>query len=109
MELSKGTKVAIWAGSICLFHVIGMLVFRAFIYADMYIAPEDAYGISDLIELLLGAFFLVFLTVSILFSVVLFFKGNAQSKKSALYLVLFCLVLFFAYSPLHSIVAQSGG
>jgi len=108
MELSKGTKATIWMGGICLVHVIGMLAFRAFIYADMYKAPEDPYGISDIIEFLLGCVFLVFLAISGLLSITLFFKGNAQSQKSAVFLVLFCVVLFASYLPLHRLAAGWG-
>ncbi|MBU1310984.1 MAG: hypothetical protein KKE30_15785, partial [Gammaproteobacteria bacterium] len=93
MELSKGTKATIWMGGICFAQLIGMLAFRAFIYADMYKAPDDPYGISDIIEFLLGSVFLVFLAVSGILSLALFFKGNAQSKKSAAFLVLFCVIL----------------
>lgn len=45
----------LWLGAGCLTIYIIRLVFRAFFYADMYIAPNDPYGISDVIELLLGA------------------------------------------------------
>ncbi len=108
MKLSKGSKATIWMGALCLAHVIGMLVFRAFIYADMYKAPEDPYGISDIIEFLLGCVFLVFLAVSVLLSIILFFRGNVQSKKSAAFLVLFCVVLFASYIPLHQLAAGWG-
>lgn len=105
MEMSKGTKATIWMGGICLTHMIGMLVFRAFIYADMFKAPEDPYGISDIIEFLLGCVFLFFLAASGLLSIALFFKGNAQSKKSAVFLALFCMLLFVSYTPLHRLAA----
>ncbi|MBU2018290.1 MAG: NAD-dependent epimerase/dehydratase family protein, partial [Bacteroidetes bacterium] len=70
---------------------------------EMTPLPEDPYGISDIIEFLLGCVFLVFLAVSVLLSIILFFKGNVQSKKSAAFLVLFCVVLFASYIPLHQL------
>ena len=34
--------------------------FRAFVYANMYIAPDAPYGVSDVIELVLGVVLLAF-------------------------------------------------
>ena len=65
-------------------HVIGMLAFRAFIYADMYKAPDDPYGISDVIEFFLNCLFLLFLVIAVLLAVTLFFKGSVQSKNPQL-------------------------
>ncbi|MBV1928534.1 MAG: hypothetical protein KUG81_03375 [Gammaproteobacteria bacterium] len=109
MTLSKGTKSTIWLGSITLVLFIFMLAFRAFIYADMYIAPDEPYGISDIIEYLLGCVFLALTVMSVTLSVILLFKGSTQSKRAGVCLVLFCGLLFMSYSPLHDIAARLGG
>lgn len=91
----------------CLFAF--MLFFRAFIYAGMYIEPDAPYGISDIIEFLLGCVFLLLMVASACLALVLLLKGTVQSKKSGVYLVVFCALLFVAYSPLHNIAARLGG
>ena len=83
-----------------------MLAFRAFVYAGMYKAPEDPYGISDIIEFFLYVIFMFLLGISLLLAFVLMFRGESQTKKAAIGLVVYCIVLFFSYSPLHSIVAR---
>jgi hypothetical protein len=72
----------------------------------MYKAAAEPYGIADIIALALWGILLFFLASSVLLSVILLVKGAVQSKKSAIYLLSFCLILFFVYSPLHSIAAQ---
>lgn len=98
--------MTIWLGGLCLALYLFMLYFRAFIYADMYKAPDDPYGISDIIELLLGSQVLILFIITGVVAINLFIKGNSQSKKSAALLVLFYLALYFAYSPLHTLPAK---
>lgn len=109
MVLSKGTKAALWMGMIIFSLFIFMLVFRAFIYAGMYIEPGAPYGVSDIIELLLGSVFSVLIAISVFLAGALLVKGSVQSKKSGIFLIVFCGVLFVAYTPLHNIMARLGG
>ena len=109
MTLSKGTKASIWIGALTFSLFAFMLYFRAYVYAGMYIEPDAPYGISDIIEFLLGCIFLLLMAVSVIFAIVLFIKGSVQSKKSGVLLLVFCVVLFFAYSPLHNMAARLGG
>ena len=106
MELSKGTKLVMWLGGVCLAVYLFMLYFRAFIYADMYIAPGDPYGVSDIIEFILGSLMGVLIIASCIVSFLLLINGNAQSKISASLLVLLCLALYLAFSPLHNMAAK---
>jgi len=109
MKLSKGTKASIWIGALTFSLFAFMLYFRAYIYADMYIEPDAPYGISDIIEFLLGCIFLLLMVASVTLAITLFAKGSVQSKKSGALLVVFCAVLFLIYSPLHNIAASVGG
>lgn len=109
MTISKGTKATIWVGAITLSLFAFVLYFRAFIYAGMYIEPGAPYGISDIIEFLLGSVFLLLIVISVVLAVVLFIKGSVQSKKAGGCLLVFCVTLFIAYSPLHDIAARLGG
>ena len=106
MTINKGTKLVIALGSTCFLWLVAMLVFRAYFYADMYIAPEDPYGISDIIEYLMWLVFVALLGLSSFASVVLFIKGKSQTKKAAIGLVIFCIILFFSLYPLHHIAAR---
>ncbi len=106
MELTTGTKTAIWMASISLVFLCFMLVFRAAIYPHMYLGEGEPYGISDIIEFLLGCIFLVLLLASGLVSITLLFRGLPQSKKSAVILLLFSIALPFIYSRLHSLAAK---
>lgn len=109
MKLSKGTKASMWIGALTFSLFAYMLYFRAYVYAGMYIEPDAPYGISDIIEFLLGCIFLLLMVASVTLTIALFIKGSSQSKKSGALLVMFCVVLFFAYSPLHNIAARLGG
>lgn len=82
-----------------------MLFFRASIYDGMYIAPDEPYGIADVIELYMMFLFLLSLGISILLSVILLFRGKCQTKKAALSLIVFSIALFFVFPSLHRIVA----
>ncbi len=106
MELSKGTKATLWLGGLCLAVFVFMLWFRAFVYPNMYLAPGDPYGISDIIEFLIFVVFLALLLVSVLAAFYLLLRGQSQSKKSAIGLLVLCTVLFFSHSPLRNIVAR---
>ncbi|MBE3659204.1 hypothetical protein BOO92_21360 [Vibrio navarrensis] len=105
MIFTRGSKAVIWMGAICLLHLVFMLVFRVSVYAEMYIAPDAPYGLSDIIELFLYMIFLILLSVSIF----LLIRGSSQSKKSGFLLVLFCITLYQVQGPLHQYAAKLGG
>lgn len=108
MKFSTGTKSSIWVGTLTFTLFVFMLYFRAFVYSGMYIEPDAPYGISDIIEFLLGCIFLLLLATSVLLAGILFIKGAAQSKKSGAFLLVFCTVLFISYYPLHDIASRLG-
>ena len=108
MVMSKRAKSTIVLGAVCFAWFVFMLYFRAFVYADMYKAPDDPFGISDILEFFMGLVFLVIELVNVLASIVLMFRGVTQTRKFAAGLIAFSVVLFFAYSPLHSIAARWG-
>jgi len=104
--LSRGSKIAISLGVITLALFVFKLYFRAFIYADMYIAPGDAYGISDIIEFLLGCVLLLLHLISLSLAIFLLFRGVPQSRKAALVLITFSVIIFVLHSPLRSVAAR---
>lgn len=105
MTLTRGSKALIRLGLICGLQLILMLAFRAFWYTGIYIAPEDAYGLADIIELLLGLIFFLLLAVSVLVSLVLLFRGLSQTRKVALSLIVWSLLLYQARGPLRHLAA----
>lgn len=106
MKFTTGTKIAFWMTSINLVFLCFMFFFRAAIYPHMYLEEDEPYGISDIIEFLLGFVFLVLLLVSGVVSIILLIRGLPQSKKSAIMLLLFSIALPFIYSPLHSLAVR---
>jgi RsiW-degrading membrane proteinase PrsW (M82 family) len=104
--MSKGMKASIVFAIIITLQALCMLAFRAFIYADMYIAPGDPYGISDIIELLLYGLFLVLVVLACLFSIVLMIRGKRQNRVSGLLLLLWCVSLVLLFPMLHDIAAN---
>ena len=109
MKLTKGTKSVLALGILVFVWFALMLFFRAFIYADMYIAPDDPYGTSDIIEFLMGIVFIALLSFIAITSAILIYKGKPQTKKAAIGLIVFCIVLFFSYPPLHTIASRLQG
>ncbi len=106
MKITKGSKSVIVLGTICFLWLSFMLAFRAFIYADMYKAPEDPYGISDILEFIMSIGFIILLALAMITSIVLIFRGMPQTRKFAAGLIVLCAILFFSFSPLLNIAAR---
>ena len=104
--MTRGAISVIVLGTVCFAWFAFMLAFRALIYADMYKAPDDPYGISDILEFLMGVVFVVFLSTSVITSIVLLFRGLPQTKKFAAGLIVFCAVLLFSFPSLHNVAAR---
>lgn len=85
-----------------------MLAFRAFIYPKMYIAPNDPYGISDLIELGLYCLFLIITSISLLEVGLILWKGDKKLIKHVIYLIALYVILYSLWDFLHSLVARIG-
>ncbi|WP_218185756.1 hypothetical protein [Pseudomonas sp. RL] len=80
-------------------HVIGMLAFGDFIYAGMYKAPDDPYGISDIIELFLACLFMFFLVLSVFYLSRCFLKGECKARSLQFSLWCFAFFLLSASRP----------
>jgi len=80
--------------------------FRYFFYNSMYKAPNDPYGISDIIELLLGYCFMFVVLVSIVISIYLMVKKDLKVKKQCGLLITFSIALVMLVSPLHNLAAR---
>lgn len=106
MKLNKGSKVVAFLVIASLGLFLFMLYFRAFIYSEMYIAPGDPYGVSDIIEFILGCIFLLLSVVSGIVSVVIFFRGTYQSKLFAVGLILLHAGLYSSFGVLHTLAVN---
>ena len=80
--------------------------FRYFFYNSMYKAPNDPYGISDIIVMLLGYWFMFVVLVSIVISLYLIVKKDLNVKKQSGFLIGFCIALVILVSPLHNLAAR---
>ncbi|QUX92482.1 hypothetical protein CYL31_14215 [Marinomonas sp. A3A] len=108
MNLTKGSKVVVVLAVLSIVLFLYMLYFRAFIYADMYIAPDEPYGISDIIELLLGSVFILLSLVSGVVSLALFIRGATQSKVWAVGLVVTHAIMYLSFVSMHALAASYG-
>lgn len=106
MKITRGTKFSIFLASLSLILFLFMIYFRAEIYAGMYKAPDDPYGISDIIEFLLGCLFLLLITISVVSALVLAVKGARQAKFASCGVVVFNLLLFLLHGPAHEWAAN---
>lgn len=106
MKLTSGTKIALGLGLVCGAIYLFALIFRATIYSDLYISPNDPYGVADIMELFLVLIGGLFILVSVFVSLVLLVKGEKQSKKSAVFLILWCVLICVSYFPLHEIATR---
>lgn len=108
MNLTKGSKVVLVLAVLSIVLFLYMLYFRAFIYADIYIAPDEPYGTSDIIELLLGAVFILLSLVSGVVSLASFIRGATQSKVWAVGLVVTHAVMYLSFASMHALAANYG-
>jgi heme/copper-type cytochrome/quinol oxidase subunit 3 len=83
-----------------------LLFFRAVIYSRMYIAPDEPYGFSDIIEFLGGWLLIFLLSVSTVISLFLIVRGLRESRKAAAWLLLSNILIAALANPLHTWVAK---
>jgi hypothetical protein len=108
MNLTRGSKSIVVLAVLSVGLFVFMLYFRAEIYAEMYIVPDEPYGLSDIIELLLGCVFIVLSAVSGIVALVLFFRGTKQSKIFAGGLLILHTTMYLSFGPLHTLAANYG-
>jgi hypothetical protein len=85
--------------------VVGLL-FRAFLYRRIYIAPGDPYGLADLIEFGLGWLLAGLLVVSAIVSVLLAVRGPRHNRVAAVWLAVVIGGVAVSASPLHTLAAR---
>lgn len=83
-----------------------MFLFRAFIYSRMYLAPDAPYGISDVIEMLLGWILIFLLAISGLVAAILIVKGPRTNRNAGISLALIGVAVLLLVEPLHSLACQ---
>jgi hypothetical protein len=102
----SGTKLSQTLLSVCALLFAAGIGFRAFVYNTLYIAPGEPFGVSDVIELLLGGLLLVALGSSILTAVVLAIRGPREDRVAAGWLVTSAVFMAVFFSPLHTLAAN---
>jgi hypothetical protein len=86
--------------------LVAALVFRAFFYLRMYKAPDDPYGISDILEYLTAMAILGLVVISALVSVYLLIRGPRRNRVAAGWLLAICGADVLLYFPLHDVAAR---
>nr|AAL24540.1 orf108EGC138 [uncultured bacterium] len=102
----QGVRTAKLLSYFCVLLLAVILCFRAFVYSHLYIAPNDPYGISDIIELLLGCMLILALALSAGIALVLGVKGPRPNRLAAAWLGLVVVLVAVATGPLHTVVAR---
>jgi hypothetical protein len=102
----SGSKVAKSLGVASLGLFAAGLVFRFAIYRHMYLASGDPYGISDIIEFLLGWALIVVLGASVSVALVLGVKGPRSNRVGAAWLLGVCVLVVALLKPLHTLAAR---
>lgn len=95
-----------WLGKASLILFVVGLLFRLAIYGQMYIGPDDAYGLSDIIELLLGWVLVVVLVATAVSALILLTKGPKANRITSMWLLLMCGAIVASVGPLHNLAAR---
>lgn len=69
------------------------MFFRFAIYRHIHIAPDAPFGISDLVEAVLGLLLMAVLAVSALSSVAMLIHGPRENKVAGAWLLVTCLAI----------------
>lgn len=86
--------------------LLASLGFRAFVYPHIPVAPGEPYGLSDIVELLLGLALIIALVLAAILAVVLGIKGPRHNRIAAGWLGLVVVVVGVLAGPLHTVVAR---
>ena len=86
--------------------LVVMLAFRFAVYRHMYIAPGDPYGISDIVEFLLGLGLMFVLGISVIAAIALAVRGPKDNRIAAGWLLGVCILVAVIVEPLHTLAAK---
>ena len=101
-----GPRLARILATLSVVKFIVVIGFRALIYKHMYIAPNEPFGIADVIEFLLGCALLATLGLSTITAAVLAIRGPKTSRIWAFVLLGIAALALVAYDPVHKFAAQ---
>jgi hypothetical protein len=82
------------------------LVFRFGVYGHMYIAPDAPFGISDLIEAVLGFLLLGVVGLSVLSAIAMLARGPRENRVAGAWLLALCVAIVLLLQPLHNLAAR---
>ncbi len=102
----RGNRIALVVAVVLSAQFAAVIGFRAFVYADMYIAPDAPYGISDVIELVLGVVLLALGAVAVVIALTLMARGPKSNRVAGALLGSLVLVLALVLDPLHNAAAK---
>jgi hypothetical protein len=82
------------------------LLFRFALYRHMYIAPDAPFGVSDLVEFVLGWILILLVGVSVLFGLFLAVRGPKANRVAGAWLIFACAAIATLAVPLHTLAAK---
>nr|WP_086937402.1 hypothetical protein [Thaumasiovibrio occultus] len=106
MTLTKGNKTLAVLGLLCLTWVLGMVVFRGFVYDTLPIADGEPFGVADV---LLYGLWCIQIAITGLVMVIAFLMlifGHTQTKQGAIAMLVCQPLLFFVTPHLLTFAAR---
>ena len=91
---------------LCGVLLASILLFRAFGYSRIPLAPGEPTGMADLIELALGSALMAALVAAAGAALAMGIKGPRQSRVTAIQLGAAVLLIAVVSGPLHAVVAR---
>ena len=106
MNTSSNLKIAKRLGTACvIFFAVGLL-FRFAVYRHMYIAPDAPFGVSDVVEFVLGWILILLVGASVLFGLFLAVRGPKANRVEGAWLLVACAAIAALAAPLHTLAAK---
>jgi hypothetical protein len=101
-----GIKFAKLLSALSVLSLLASLGFRAFVYPHISVAPGEPYGLSDVVELLLGWALIIILVLAGILALVLSIKGPRHNRFAAGWLGFVVVGVALLAGPLHTVVAR---
>lgn len=106
MTVPRSLKIAKLFGAASMLFFFAVLFFRFAVYRHMYLAPDEPYGLSDIVEFLLGSALMLVVGASALFALVLAVRGPRENRVAAAWLFFTCAAIGLLLDPLHTLAAR---
>lgn len=91
---------------LAIFLAVLGLVFRSTLYWSIPVSGNEAYGLADVLELLIAVILLGICLIGVLMSLALSSKPRLQPRIQSIQLLVICLVSFGSYWFIHPLMPR---